>query len=81
MINLEEIINNQFEKLDIPKMSITSETPMEKLGLDSLDIIDICMEVEKIAGKRVDAEVEELNDMKTVQDFKEIFRKQGFEIE
>ena len=54
---LEKLINYLSKELDIPAESITRDTTFESLHLDSLDTVEMLMDLEEELG--VDLEMEE----------------------
>jgi acyl carrier protein len=65
---LQQIIGNQFDFFDdeIKKMILPTTNVINDIGADSLDLVEIIMEVENVFG--VSIEDEDLEKMKTPQD-------------
>ena len=53
----EKIASYLAEQLDVPAEEITKETTFESLGIDSLDMVEMVMDLESDLG--VDLELEE----------------------
>jgi acyl carrier protein len=67
---LEKLISYLSKELDIPADSITRDTTFESLHLDSLDTVEMLMDLEEELG--VDLELEEkLNTVGELADFVE----------
>lgn len=67
---LEKLISYLAKELDIPADSITRDTTFESLHLDSLDTVEMLMDLEEELG--VDLELEEkLNTVGELADFVE----------
>ncbi|MBQ2153796.1 MAG: acyl carrier protein [Oscillospiraceae bacterium] len=65
---LEKLISYLSQELDIPADSITRDTTFESLHLDSLDTVEMLMDLEEELG--VDLELEEkLNTIGELADF------------
>ena len=65
---LEKLISYLSKELDIPADSITRDTTFESLHLDSLDTVEMLMDLEEELG--VDLELEEkLNTIGELADF------------
>lgn len=63
-MELEKIIEIISDKMDIAKDEITSETTFESLKVDSLDMVEIIMDMEEA----FDVSIEASPDLKTVGD-------------
>jgi acyl carrier protein len=63
-MELEKIIEIISDKMDISKDEITSETTFESLQVDSLDMVEIIMDMEEA----FDVSIEASPDLKTVGD-------------
>lgn len=63
-MELEKIIEIISDKMDISKDEITSETTFESLQVDSLDMVEIIMDMEEA----FDLSIEASPDLKTVGD-------------
>ncbi|MGI6169106.1 MAG: acyl carrier protein [Christensenellales bacterium] len=63
-MELEKIIEIISEKMDIDKEEITGETTFESLQVDSLDMVEIVMDIEEA----FDMSIEASPDLKTVGD-------------
>ena len=70
---LEKILEIVSERTDIPLSSINGNTNLLELDIDSLDIINIVMDVEYSFNVRF--EDEEIVDLRTPSDIEEIVRK------
>ncbi|HEV2916276.1 MAG TPA: acyl carrier protein [Candidatus Babeliales bacterium] len=58
------------EKLSIDKSTITPESTLQDLGADSLDMVEIIMQIEEEFGIQInDEEAEKLNTMAEVVDY------------
>lgn len=53
----EKIVNYLAEQLDVPAEEITMDTTFESLGIDSLDTVEMVMDLESDLG--VDLELDE----------------------
>ena len=62
---LEKLANIIAEKLDIDASTITAETTAADLGMDSLDVAELLMDIEDNFG----VTVEPSPDLKTIADF------------
>ena len=62
---LEKLANLLAEHTDIEASTITMETPFESLGLDSLDTVELLMELEEDLGVTLDLQekVETVGDL------------------
>ncbi len=62
---LEKLANLLAEHTDIEASTITMETPFESLGLDSLDTVELLMELEEDLGATLDLQekVETVGDL------------------
>lgn len=71
---LKELLQNQVstKKFDIEK--VTPETRLEELGLDSLDAAELIINIEE-EFNLPEVTQEEMMDIKTVQDLKELVEK------
>ena len=52
----EKIVKYLSEQLDIPAEKITKDTTFESLGIDSLDIVEMIMDLESELGIELDME-------------------------
>ena len=50
----EKIANYLSRQMDVPVESITNDTTFESLGIDSLDTVDMVMNLEDILGIEID---------------------------
>lgn len=70
---LEKILEIVSERTEIPLSAINCDTNLLELDIDSLDIINIVMDVEYSFNVRF--EDEEIVDLRTPSDIEEIVRK------
>ncbi len=66
----EKIIAYMASQLDIPAEEITRETTFESLGVDSLDMVEMVMDLEQELGIELEIE-EKLNTVGELVDFVE----------
>ena len=56
-------------QLDINEEDITEETTFESLGIDSLDIVEMIMDLESELGVELDLEDQQITTFKELADF------------
>lgn len=70
-----EIVNGAFEELDIPAEELSPEkTFFDDLGLDSLDMVDIVISLQRKFGVQLRGN-EEIKKVRTMNDLYEFFVK------
>ena len=70
-----EIVNGAFEELDIPAEDLAPEKSFfEDLGLDSLDMVDVVISLQRKFGVQLRGN-EEINKVRTMNDLYEFFVK------
>ena len=52
----EKITAYLAEQLDVPQDELTMDTTFESLGIDSLDTVEMVMELEEVLGVELDLE-------------------------
>jgi acyl carrier protein len=71
---LKEIINKQIKKKKFDMESLTPETKLEDLGLDSLDTAELLINIEQ-EFNLPDFTQDEMMSVKTIKDVKELIEK------
>lgn len=66
MMELDKIKKILVEQLDVDEEAIKPETTIEELGADSLDLVEMIMNLEEEFGIQI--EDEDMDDLKTVGD-------------
>ncbi|MGI6153071.1 MAG: acyl carrier protein [Christensenellaceae bacterium] len=67
----EKIVDIISDKMDIDKEDITKDASFESLKIDSLDMVEIVMDIEE----EFDVSIEEAENLKTVSDLVEFIEK------
>ena len=75
---LERIISYLSEQLDIPAEDINRDTTFESLHLDSLDMVEMVMDMEEELG--VDFEMEGKLDVETIGELADLIEEKLAEI-
>ena len=67
----EKLVNYVAEQLDMDSSAITPESTFESLGIDSLDIVEMIMDLESELGVELEMEDEKIANFKELADFVE----------
>ena len=65
----EKICDYLSKQLDIAKESINEDTTFESLGIDSLDIVEMIMDLETELGVELDMEDQKISTFQELADF------------
>ena len=65
----EKIVNYLSKQLDIPTDEIREDTTFESLGIDSLDIVEMIMDLEGELGIELDMEDQKIATFQELADF------------
>ena len=65
----EKIVNYLSKQLDIPTEEIREDTTFESLGIDSLDIVEMIMDLEGELGIELDMEDQKIATFQELADF------------
>jgi acyl carrier protein len=75
MMELDKIKKILVEQLDVDEEAIKPETTIEELGADSLDLVEMIMNLEEEFGIQI--EDDDMDDLKTVGDIIEYIRSKS----
>ena len=65
----EKITAYLAEQLDVPQDELTMDTTFESLGIDSLDIVEMVMDLESELGVELDLEDQKITTFQELADF------------
>ena len=65
----EKLVNYAAKQLDMDPADITPESTFESLGIDSLDIVEMIMDLESELGVELEMEDESISNFKELADF------------
>ena len=65
----EKLVNYAAKQLDMDPADITPESTFESLGIDSLDIVEMIMDLESELGVELEMEDENISNFKELADF------------
>ena len=65
----EKLVNYAAQQLDMDPADITPESTFESLGIDSLDIVEMIMDLESELGVELEMEDENISTFKELADF------------
>ena len=67
----EKIVSYLSSQLDIPAEKITMDTTFESLGIDSLDVVEMVMDLESELGVELEMEDQKITTFQELADFVE----------
>ena len=65
----EKLVNYISEKMEIDASRITPDSTFESLGIDSLDILEMVMDLENDLGVTLDTESQKITTLQELADF------------
>ena len=65
----EKLVNYAAKQLELDASEITPESTFESLGIDSLDIVEMIMDLESELGVELDMEDQKIASFKELADF------------
>lgn len=72
-MEIKEILLNILKEKDVNTDALTEDTDLRNIGLDSLDIVEVMMQIEEELG--IEFSTDELAGLKTVQDVLNLIEK------
>lgn len=69
MSMLEKLINYASQQLELDAKEITPESTFENLGIDSLDVVEMIMDLESQLGVELDMEDQKITNFQELADF------------
>ena len=65
----EKLVNYAARQLELDPSQITPDSTFESLGIDSLDIVEMIMDLESELGVELDMEDQKISNFKELADF------------
>ena len=65
----EKLVNYAARQLELDPSQITSDSTFESLGIDSLDIVEMIMDLESELGVELDMEDQKISNFQELADF------------
>ena len=65
----EKLVNYAAKQLELDASEITPDRPFESLGIDSLDIVELIMDLESELGVELDLEDQKITTFQELADF------------
>ena len=65
----EKLVNYAAKQLELDPSQITPDSTFESLGIDSLDIVEMIMDLESELGVELDMEDQKISNFKELADF------------